>query len=279
MDLRDGWLDEPLKPILRRSRIRRRSEAKLEARIARDAQAIQVSSDVWLELFSNRYPELSGKLYNITNAYPPKISNECPSTTRKVEEGLELIHAGRFLGSSVRRSPDILLTPLLQNLKNHADRGSITLFGPLTHDELATIEKFEVKFRNIGWRMECPGMLPREDLLAKLNAADGLLLLSASFAAIPSKLFEYIPSRKPIFAVTEKHSAVWRICRELPQATLIDMDDPISPSLHKSPFYVCHGSSVPSDYTEESQRTVFLGVIDNIAGAVADRKPVQMKSY
>jgi hypothetical protein len=73
MDMRDGWLDEPLKPLLHTSALRRWLEERLESRIAHHAKAIQVTSDVWKELFDARYPHLTHKVYVLTNGYPAQM--------------------------------------------------------------------------------------------------------------------------------------------------------------------------------------------------------------
>ena len=80
--------------------------------------------------------------------------------------------------------------------------GVIQLIGPLSNDEMTIIETFKSRFAALGWRIECPGSLPRSEVLALLPQADGLLLLSASHAALPSKLFEYIPTGRPMFVAT-----------------------------------------------------------------------------
>ena len=54
VDLRDGWLDEPLKLLLRTSMIRRWLEGRYETSVLKHAAAVFVSSDVWKELLCER---------------------------------------------------------------------------------------------------------------------------------------------------------------------------------------------------------------------------------
>lgn len=252
VDMRDGWLDEPLKPLLMSSALRRWQEGRMEARILRDAQAIQVTSDVWKELLCKRLPDLSSKVHVLTNGYP----NHSPAPLTRVNKGpdldLVLIHAGRFLGSRLTQSPDILLEPLLKNLSLQPAKGVIRLIGLLSDDELKIIELFNPKFQSIGWRIECPGSMPRRELLTLLPQADGLLLLSASYAAIPSKLFEYIPTMLPIFVVTQKNSATWSIARCLPQAMLVDISDSMRNLFFNvdGGFYKRTGSLIPDEFSD-----------------------------
>lgn len=252
VDMRDGWLDEPLKPLLLTSTFRRWKERRLERRILHDSTAILVSSDTWQMLLSGRYPSLTSKIHVLTNGYPQHTMASQPFPPKKPDDELVLIHAGRFLGSRLTQSPDLLLTPLLRNLSNHPATGVVQLIGPLSNNELKIIEPFKTLFRAIGWRIECPGTIPRSELLDLLPKAEGLLLLSASHAALPSKIFEYIPTGRPLFVVTEKGSATWNLCESLPQATMIDIATNIAGSAgnEKNCFYEKTSFSVPDDYSE-----------------------------
>lgn len=266
VDMRDGWLDEPLKPLLRSSAMRRWQESRLEARILRDASAIQVTSDAWQELLCKRLPELSNKVAVLTNGYPLSMQKMVRTDRERHDMGLVLIHAGRFLGSRLTQSPDLLLQPLLEGIQRNASQGTIQLIGSLAAEELKIIERFVVPFADRGWRIACPGSLARHDLLQLLPQADGLLLLSASYAAIPSKLFEYIPTGRPILVVTERGSATWRICEKLPQAVLIESNTEYDGGrvvrfLERAA--VCDGSDsvVFNEFTEDKAKSIFLPAV------------------
>lgn len=262
VDMRDGWLDEPLKPLLRASAFRRWQEGRLEGRILRDAKAIQVTSDVWKELLCERYPELGSTVHVLTNAYPQFVPGPQSQIDKKPNEELVLIHAGRFLGSRLTQYPGLLLEPLLLDLSGHPVKGVIRLIGNLSDDELMLIEPFKLRFLKIGWRIECPGSMPRSELLDLLQQADGLLLLSASFAAIPSKLFEYLSASKPIFAVTDKGSATWRICEELPYIAIVEskIKDFSLACLNGKSFLILKQEvyKIPDRFFEKNQSKIFL---------------------
>lgn len=226
VDMRDGWMDEPLKPLLRTSAFRRWQEGRLEARILHDAGAIQVTSDVWQELLCKRMPELASKAIVLTNGYPPTIPELVRTERARHDSGLVLVHAGKFFGSMLTRSPDLLLAPLLQVISQSQQQGTVRLIGSLSDDDHTIIARFEAPFLEHGWRIECTGNIPRDELFRLLPQADGLLLLAEKFAAIPCKLFEYIPTGRPILVVTNRNSATWRICEKLPQAVLVDCDAP-----------------------------------------------------
>lgn len=264
VDMRDGWLDEPLKPLLRTSALRRWQEGRMEARILRDAKGIQVTSDVWKKLICDRFPAFAPKVQVLTNGYPQHAASPPPMPPKGPRDEFLLIHAGRFMESDKRRTPGLLLEPLLHNLSGRSQSGVVQLIGPLSKDELTIIESFKARFAAIGWRIECPGRLPRSEVLERVPTADGLLLLSASHAALPSKLFEYIPTGRPLFVVTHKGSATWNVCALLPQATLIEI---ATGSVHSSwdnqpPFYAKPQFRIPPEYCEKSLAQTFKNILN-----------------
>lgn len=265
VDMRDGWLDEPIKPVLQIFAFRRWQEARLEKIILNNASVIFVTSEVWRELLCERIPKLANKVTVLTNGYPLSIPKTTSTEKTLLDKGMVLIHAGRFSGSDTRRTPDLILQPLLDAIKQKVSRGTIKLIGVLSVDELKIIDTFVSSFAEQGWHIECVDSLPRQQLLALLPQADGLLLLSASYAAIPSKLFEYIPSGRPILAVTERGSATWRICEKLPQAVLlesnaVDNEECVMIFLKMA---TCHNleTVTPANYTENTMKTIFLMTI------------------
>lgn len=264
VDMRDGWLDEPLKPLLRSSALRRWQETRLERRILQDAKGIQVTSAVWKDLLCERYPQLTSKVQVLTNGYPENVQALSDSAGDRVDGSkIVLIHAGRFTGSDLTRTPSLLLEPLLVNLNNGSNTGVILLLSALTREELAQIAAFEPRFKAIGWQIETPGAIPRSELLAQLPKASGLLLLSASHAALPSKLFEYIPTGLPIFVVTSKGSATWAICKHLPQATMVDTATYAGGGMANESdiFYEKPGFSVPDVYSEHELSRQFKSLV------------------
>lgn len=269
VDMRDGWLDEPLKPILRNSAFRRWQEGRLEARILHDAKAIQVTSNVWQELLHTRLPRLASKVTVLTNGYPACMPQVMLAEKEHKIAGLVLIHAGRFLGSMPTRSPDLILKPVLEGIKLGASHGTVKLIGPLSGNELDIIKRFEVPFSDQGWVIECSGNLPRHELLQLLPQADGLLLLSETFAAIPCKLFEYIPTGRPILVVTGRNSATWQVCMKLPQATLVEMSGQSNGSAVQTYLNAVINAGLkaasPDEYSEDHLSGIFRCVISDIS--------------
>jgi hypothetical protein len=171
-------------------------------------------------------PLLTPKVTVLTNGYPRELERAAERPARPVSagKGLELVHAGQFSGSRSSQHPNLLLQPLLDGIRQSVTRGAIRLVGSLTQTDRDCVKRFEGPFEDIGWTIECRQPIPRRELLDTLVASDGLLLLSASKAAIPSKLFEYIAARRPILAITVRDGATWRLCERLPSAFQVALD-------------------------------------------------------
>lgn len=259
MDMRDGWLDEPLKPILHTSVLRRWQEKRLESQIALDAKAIQVTSDVWKELFVARYPLMAHKLNVLTNAYPLQMPPS-PKRMKTHDEEILLIHAGRFTGSHLSRKPDLLIKPLLENLSYSRSKGVIRFYGDLADDEIACIQGYQLQLNAIGWRVEFAGSVPRIEMLAALQQADGLLLLSASRAALPSKMFEYLATGLPIGYVADVDSATDKILRKVEMALDIRSESLID--LIKSNRV--RSFRPPAEHSETELKKVFMDTLRNL---------------
>jgi hypothetical protein len=86
-------------------------------------------------------------------------------------------------------------------------------------------------FTQRGGQLEVVDAVPRREMMRIPHEVDGLLLPSASLAAIPSKLFEYLPTGKPILAVTKGGSAIWRIGERVPQIYLVDTATSVDSSM------------------------------------------------
>lgn len=259
MDMRDGWLDEPLRPLLQRSALRRWLERRLEARCIAAAAAILVTSDSWRSLLSARYRLAEPRIRVLTNAYPP--TRHYPPAA-PVSAGL-LVHAGRFEGSDPRRRPAVLLEPLLSAVcRNQSLQGEILLPGAHTPGDLLALESFATEFAAIGWKLRISTPISRPQLLSELNIAGGLLLLSASRAQIPGKLFEYLPTGRPILALVPGDGATWRLCEALEQVFLVDAGNPGAFAGRIDEFLAAaHDDKrfpVPPEYSEDALAEVFL---------------------
>jgi hypothetical protein len=244
MDMRDGWLDEPLKPLLRTSAIQRWRERRLEAFCLNTAAVVTVTSDQWAEMLKKRYPQFSDKLHVVTNAAPESVGRTLPPS-----DTITLCYAGRLTSSRPERDvTDLSLA--LQLLNRHR----FTVIGSLTTDEQAEASKR-------GWTVRHEQ--PRETLLMTLAAESGLVLLSASKGSIPAKFFDYLATGRPILGIAPRESAAWVALSKAPQAFAVDLEEPMSPAF--SAFIQATAQTepapIPHEFTEQAVRERFMEVL------------------
>lgn len=267
VDMRDGWLDEPLKPLLIRSPLRRRIEGRLESRLLKQADRVFVTSEVWGELLSNRLPFTTPKIRVLTNAYPvtPPAQNPAPCK-RPATRMLRLVHAGKFTGSRSTQLPRHVFEPLIRGLNQTHAKGEILLLGRLERQDKEEIVTFEKQLQAAGWSIRFQDRVPREAALDIMDHADGLLLLCASDAALPTKLFDYVTTCKPILAATPENSAVWRAGKTIPQMFNVDFNKPDQGTAAAHFIQAClnqtQETEVPPDYSEAFLANIFYDALD-----------------
>jgi len=229
MDMRDGWLDEPMKELLRSSKIHNWREKRLERKCVESAKSIIVTSDCWGELLTGRYSEIKTKTCTILNAVPGEdriaalkgdnLKAEAPKFSP-----LHMLHAGRFSSSRPERNIDDLLEPILNYVKRSAHIPlTLTLMGTLEPDEQQKVNIWKHRFAAADTNVNRVSQVPHEAALHLYADADLLLLLSSSKCSIPAKFYDYLVSGKPILAATIPDSAMWVLADKIPQVYLLDI--------------------------------------------------------
>lgn len=270
IDMRDGWIDEPLRPNIGKHSFKRMIEAKWELKVLKQATVIFVTSIIWKNLLEKRLPTVVGKTTVLTNAYPNDLISIKNSKERKFDNEISLLHAGRFSGSRRTNKMSILLKPLYDTFKSRTNISvELILLGNLLLNDLNEMEYWKQRFDNANCTLITRDRIPREEMFIEITKVDGLLLLAASVASFPSKTFEYIRSSKPILAVTLKDSAVWQMGQEIPQMFLYDYTaqkpdyTPVEEFLKACQTGV-YEYEIPEEYSEEYLSKIFLDTIKNI---------------
>ena len=265
IDMRDGWLDEPLKPLLMDSRIRQWIEGRMEKRILERANRIFVTSEVWKELLQRRIPFVAKRITILTNAYPNAFPLYANRQSGRNSDHLALLHTGRFTGSRSSQKVSHLLRPLFSGIKISSSAGKIILLGQLMEEDLDEVRDWQGRFEFLSWYIEVKNAVSREEMFRMIEQADGLLMLSASNAAVPSKFFEYIPTGKPILAATPKDSAVWKMSEDIPQVLTLDYRETGEDSSNRDVdefLRLCRQkkiiTNIPDKYSEGYLSNIFL---------------------
>ena len=272
--MRDGWLDEPLKPLLRKYRFQQIREGRIEKRILSRADRIVVTSDVWKELLGGRLAFTKDKTVVVTNGYPTigdGIADARPRTTTD-ERQIRLVYAGRFTDSRPTRKPSYLLATLARAIEQFGHPGSVTLLGDLNASDRKVVVGWMVRFEKNGWTLKVLPSLPRDKMMENLGQADGLLTLTVMTGTIPAKLFEYIVVKKPVLAVTTNRSAVWRMGESVPQLFAADYESSSQARevavrfLEACRTGVCPVAT-PDVFSEAHLKRVFLDKVMNVCAA------------
>jgi hypothetical protein len=220
IDYRDGWIDEPLKAEIRDRGIRRSFEERLEAWALGNAGAVTVTSESWAADLAGRHPCVGSRIHTLTNVIPTEYQ---PAASRGEMGGIpRLIYAGRLSGSRSTQSAGLLLDVLAREAAAVRAPFEVLFLGDLSGGELMAIERFGASVAEFGWTVRHQRHCDYRSSLAEIAQADAMLLISASSSAVPSKLFDYLATGRPILCVAPRGSAVWELCRELKQVWMID---------------------------------------------------------
>jgi len=272
-DMRDGWLDEPLKPLLRKYKFQQMREGRIEKRILSRADRVVVTSDVWKELLEKRLAFTRDKTVVVTNGYP-RIANRATAAAQKPESvaparPIRLLHAGRFTDSRPTRKPAYLFDVLNSAIEKFGHPCSVTLLGDLNKDDRDEVESCRARLEKHSWRLELLASVPRDDMMKRLAEADGLLMLTVMTGTIPAKLFEYIVTEKPVLAVTRKGSAVWRMGEDVPQLFTADYESPAQATETAARFLeACrtreYEAAAPDVFSEANLKRIFMDDVMNV---------------
>ncbi|MCH7772313.1 MAG: glycosyltransferase, partial [Bacteroidetes bacterium] len=149
VDMRDGWLDEPMRTYGGRWSIKRNIEKRWEYKILTKASRIFVTSKIWADMLKQRIPMTDNKITILTNAYPIDFNIPDFQPNREKLSNISLLHAGRFLGTRCTNRMSILLEPLYDILKSKNDLvAEIILLGDLLKNDFEEFKYWKQQFIN-----------------------------------------------------------------------------------------------------------------------------------
>lgn len=227
MDMRDGWIDEPIRNEIASSLLRRTLESALETWAINRASAVLVTSNEWREALCTRHPALRKQVVVVTNVVP---TQPAPPVPRVGNSARRWVYVGRFSGSHSARHPHALLSILEHEATIASSPIDFRFIGQLSVTEQEALDGFRQRVAPYGCSVTATGHTDHAIAQAEICAADVLLLVSASQCAIPAKLFEYLAGGAPILAICRRNSATWNICQGVQRATCVDPDDLASSS-------------------------------------------------
>lgn len=188
--LSDPWVDNPLH---HRPWFARRVNDRMEQEVFRNADVIELTSDVTLDAIAQRLPWVRAKAVVVDHAYDPALySGETPTAGPLIAR-----YIGTFYGD---RTPEPLLAAL-RSLKVGPDIVRVELVGSVPRSMM----------RTAAWNALPEGLVSVRsgvgylESLAAMREADVLIVVDAPARRsvfVPSKLIDYIGARRPIVALS-----------------------------------------------------------------------------
>ena len=255
--------DPMIFPGLTKIKMRMRFSAWLEGKICKHADVVWWFTEEALARARARHPELGARGYCIIPGANPPESVRSP-----YHRGDHLI-IGHFGSLAETRNLEIFLQGLQQALEKHpqwANHIRLHLYGggvdAISARALKDFPYPEV-VEQFGRLESDPktGESGRNQVLRRMNAADCLLLLHGTVPFceeyIPSKMYEYLWTRRPIMALVWHNPQMERMLRELGHWTAqADDADAVASALEELHTRwqsdTLHDSKLPSPYTAEA---------------------------
>jgi glycosyltransferase involved in cell wall biosynthesis len=192
LEMRDSWIEEPLRPELAAPGFRRKVEQGIAARWLAAADARIAVSDALAAEMQRLAPRAASLLSVIGHfADPP------PAPFRFEGEGPHLLHSGSFSLSHAERKVGALLAAF-GTLRSAYPTARLHLAGRLT-----ALERAEIFMSPHADSITLHGELPYTDARALQAGADALILYQQGIDALPGKLAEYLECTAPILTLGE----------------------------------------------------------------------------
>ncbi|MDY6853509.1 MAG: glycosyltransferase family 4 protein [Thermodesulfobacteriota bacterium] len=218
-EFRDEWFEDPRLDFV--TSFHKRLHYRLEKMIINNADRIVTMAPVFARLLS-KHNGNSHKFFTITAGYDPKDFTDDSSSWYKEENMQKFVTV--FNGVFYDTFKPI---SFLQAIEELIDEGEISqeevcieFVGPNTANDIGTKDKHGIcKFI---------GFVPRKKAIQCLSRADVLLLLLSRERGkdvIPSKIFEYMASGKPILSLIPKDGDSASIIKKTNTGIVADFDD------------------------------------------------------
>lgn len=203
-DFRDPWTGIDYYQQLSLTRIADRRHRRLEREVLTCADQVVTVSWRW----ARDLEELGAKdVAVITNGYDLA---DLPGSPVPVDEEYSLVHSGSM--SPTRDQPGLwrLLAELCAQDKHFADRFVLRFIGPVDASVISNVQA-----AGLGEHVERMGRIPRAEAMREIMRARVLLLPINTTAnrhgILPTKLYEYLSTGRPILAVGPKDGDVARV--------------------------------------------------------------------
>jgi glycosyltransferase involved in cell wall biosynthesis len=182
---------------------------RLEARVLRHAAALSAINQPILDAIVKRHPWLEGHSHVLPNGYDRAEA----ATTATLGPGFWFVYTGRLYQREQQLEAFLsALAALPKDVK------------ALFVGDASRVQPLAAKL-GIGDRVRVERLVPHAVALGYQQAADALLLMTGRRAeSMSSKVFEYLHSGRPVFAITASHSAASKLLAEVGGGVTVEHD-------------------------------------------------------
>lgn len=214
-DYRDPWSTYAYRSTP--TPLHRAAHHRLEAWALRGAAAVTAVNAPIADDILARHPWLAGRVHVLPNGYDPGEQ----AAEVALGDGFWLVHTGRLYGREQQ------VRALMQALASLPREVRLLFVG---------VDESRVRpaaaAAGVGDRVRVEPYVPHAVALGYQRAADALLLINGRRPeAMSSKVFEYLHSGRPIFAISPPGSAARALFAEVGGATCVTPDDDMATPL------------------------------------------------
>jgi len=194
-DFRDPWTLCDTR-FFKKGKIAQRIEKRIEQKVIETANMVTFTSTTTEKKYLKFYPELAGKTATIRNSFDVNISD--PLKNEIKNNKLVILFLGQFRALSSAESIIELLSAIKISVPKLFNALEVHSFGDLDHIDKNFAEQNEV----LGKFFTRP-KVSYEDVTKEIEDSNILLLSTKPERndIIPAKLFDYLPSGKPILSL------------------------------------------------------------------------------
>jgi glycosyltransferase involved in cell wall biosynthesis len=222
IDFRDPWVDNS-SLILTQPTWRRRLDRLMEASVVKSSDLVICNTNSQREVMSRRYNKLPAKKFvALTNGFD---DDEIPSNVSlKKNKPLLCLHLGNVYGDRRIDTFCASLSALVKNQKLSPEAIKVMFVGHTVASQIEACRQVSSELLDRGI-IEFHERMDKSEANRLLWQADLLLIFQGQAATqIPFKFYEYLPTGKPIFAVTTA-GALNKVMEQTGAGICVEQDD------------------------------------------------------
>lgn len=212
VDYRDPWITNSF--IKYPTQFHEFIETKMEKFVLTQADYITVVNDLIRDDLIKRYPFVESKIETLTNGFDSEDFENL--NFQKKNSKFRIIYTGSIYGLRTARTFLDALKELI--MKNEEFKKDIEVIFVGNQGKETP---YLVKNLHLEKYVTLMGYLPHKKCLEIIKNSDVQLLLVTSEENLPSKIFEYLASQKPIMAIAPENSVASELIKSLDAGVLI----------------------------------------------------------